>query len=68
MGKRLLEKPIWGKALGASRKEKILKLIPNLYACPVNLCDSKLYHSQRGCKKHVYNTHDWYYYFDVFAT
>ena len=63
MGKRLLEKRIKGKALGAPMKANRLKLSPNLdclYTCHFNLCDSELYNSQRSCIKQVYNTHVYY--------
>ena len=68
MSKKLFPKPVWEKAVGAAKKAKRLNLIPQedgLFLCPVNCCDSEPYHSQRGCRKHVYNRHGWYYYFDT---
>ena len=51
MCKRLLSKPSWEAAIGAAKKAKRLKLLPNeedLFVCPVSSCDSEPYHSQRG--------------------
>ena len=67
MMKRLMPKPFWKEACGASLKSKRLKLSPQkdgLFLCPVTDCDSESYKSKRGCRKHVYNRHGWYYYFD----
>ena len=52
---------------GASPKPKRLKLEPDghgLYVCPVENCDSDSYKSQRGCRKHVFVKHGWFYFFD----
>ena len=76
MSKRLLDKTEWAKAEGAAKKPKRLKLIEtddnllietddNLYTCPVHGCDSEAYKSKRGCRKHVFTKHGWYYYFDT---
>jgi len=68
MAKRLLPKHVWKNALGANAKAKRLHLVPDsngTFNCPVQLCDSELFHSIRGCRKHVYNRHGWFYYFDV---
>ena len=67
MMKRLMPKPFWKEAFGASLKPKRLKLNPQkdgIFICPVTDCDSESYRSKRGCRKHVYNRHGWYYYFD----
>ena len=67
MGKRLFSKVVWKDAIGATRKAKRLKLVPDdkgLFTCPVRLCDSEKYRSKRGCRKHVFNRHGWYYFFD----
>ncbi|XP_057299140.1 uncharacterized protein LOC130629800 isoform X2 [Hydractinia symbiolongicarpus] len=67
MTKRVLQKPAWKEALGASMRSKRLKLMPdkdNRFCCPVADCDSESYGSKRGCRKQVYNRHGWFYYFD----
>ena len=33
-------------------------------AGPASQCDHDGFYSQRGCRKHVRNHHDWFYYFD----
>ena len=51
----------------SSFKAKRLHLIANKdgsFNCPVEICDSSSFRSQRGCRKHVYTKHGWYYYFD----
>ena len=66
MSKRLLAKPFWKEPKVAAERSKRLKLTPdenNLFICPVDNCDSEPYKSQRGCRKHVYNKHGWFYYF-----
>ena len=68
MRSKLLPKSVWKDALGASKKPRRLHLLADddgLFSCPVNICDSGLYETQRGCRKHVHNRHGWYYYFDV---
>jgi len=34
------------------------------FVCPVEGCDSDAYKSKRGCRKHVFVKHGWYYYFE----
>ena len=65
MVRRLYPKPYWAKAIGASLKPKRLKLVQKngLYFCPVSNCDSEGYKTKRGCRKHVFYRHGWYYYF-----
>ena len=66
MKKRIFAKPIWKTAIGASSKSRRLKLSPNsegMFSCPVRNCESENYRSKRGCRKHVYNKHGWFYYF-----
>ena len=68
MTSKLLPKYIWKNAVGASTKPKRLHLVTNgngLYECPVYNCDSNDFKTQRGCRKHVYQRHGWYYYFDL---
>ncbi|XP_066934540.1 uncharacterized protein [Clytia hemisphaerica] len=65
--KRTFSKSEWKEVDGASDKARRLKLEPNehgLYICPVENCDSDSYKSQRGCRKHVFVKHAWFYYFD----
>ena len=65
--KRVLSKKEWKDAIGARNKPKRLKLKANelgLFICPVERCDSEGYRSKRGCRKHVYSRHGWFYYFD----
>ena len=65
--KRTFSKSDWKDVEGASVKPKRLKLEPDgdgLYVCPVENCDSNSYKSQRGCRKHVYVKHGWFYYFN----
>ena len=65
--RRTFNKKEWKDVEGASQKPRRLKLEPNehgLYVCPVENCDSDSYRSQRGCRKHVFVKHGWFYYFD----
>ena len=65
--KRLFSKVEWQQAKGASSKPKRLKLTPDhegTYLCPVKTCEHEGFMSQRGCKKHVYTRHGWFYFFD----
>ena len=65
--RNLLSKSVWSKALGASERSRRLSLQPDdegCFQCPVKNCDSEKYQSKRGCRKHVYTKHAWYYYFD----
>lgn len=67
MPTKLLPKNIWKEAVGAASKSRRLELkadLDGLFHCPVLYCDSNLYQTKRGCRKHVYNRHGWYYYFD----
>jgi len=67
MPSKLLPKPRWKDAVGASKKPRRLKLKADkdgLYTCPVQSCDGNIYHTKRGCRKHVYQRHGWYYYFE----
>ena len=60
--KRTFHKKEWKNVEGASEKAKRLKLQPDIngtYLCPLNDCDSNAYKSQRGCRKHVTEKHDW---------
>ena len=64
---KLLPKHVWKNAIGASKKAKRLHLVPDaegFFSCPVVSCDSNIYRSQRGCRKHVCQRHGWYFYFD----
>jgi len=65
---KLLPKKIWKDAIGASNTPKRLHLEPDddgLFHCPISYCDSSSYRSQRGCRKHVFTKHGWYFYFDT---
>ena len=50
----------------ATKKTKRLKLQSHngLFICPVAYCESEPYRSKRGCRKHVFTKHGWYYYFE----
>ena len=66
MLRRVLNKEAWRKA-AAGKKPKRLKLVPDkngIYTCPINACDSNGFKSKRGCRKHVYSRHGWYYFYD----
>ena len=58
----------WSDIDGASPKPKRLHLekdeTNSLYHCPMQECDHDGFQSQRGCRKHVYNKHSWFFYFD----
>ena len=58
----------WSDIDGASPKPKRLHLekdeTDSLYHCPIQECDHDGFQSQRGCRKHVYNKHSWFFYFD----
>jgi len=32
-----------------------------LFICPVVNCETEPYRSRRGCRKHVFTKHGWYY-------
>ena len=64
---RLRSKSEWAKAVGANPKSKRLNLFKSaegIFECPVLTCDHNGFQTQRGCRKHVFNKHGWYYYFD----
>ena len=65
MTKRILSKAFRKDAIGATKKPKRLKLLSHngLFICPVAYCESEPYRSKRGCRKHVFTKHGWYYYF-----
>ena len=66
--RRLFSKTIWAQTLkDEGKKAKRLQLKANqegVYFCPVDLCESNGFTSQRGCRKHVHIKHGWYYFFD----
>jgi len=67
MPKKLLSKYVWKNAVGATSKPKRLHLkadLDGLFSCPVLHCDGYAYETKRGCRKHVFNRHGWYYFFD----
>ena len=67
MEKRVFNKAFWHKAVGLHKKPKRLNLKANkngLFFCPIKECDSEAYKSQRGCRKHVYERHGWFYFFE----
>ena len=67
MPSRLLPKPLWKNAIGAASKPKRLRLVQDnegYYYCPVETCDGNIYKTKRGCRKHVFQRHGWYYYFE----
>ena len=62
-----MSKLLWQEAVGAAQKPRRLALTKNaegLYICPVQYCDSESFRSQRGCRKHVFYKHGWYYFFN----
>jgi len=65
--KRTFTKEEWKSVTGATEKPRRLKLESNqdgYFVCPVEGCDSDAYKSKRGCRKHVFVKHGWYYYFE----
>ena len=67
MPSKLLPKHVWKNARGALQKAKRLQFVPDsngLFMYPVENCDSEFYRRQRGCRKHVYQRHGWFYYFN----
>ena len=67
MPSKLLPKGVWKNAVGAFKKPRRLHLNADdagNFHCPVISCDSESFRSQRGCRKHVFMRHGWYYYFD----
>ena len=64
--KRIFSKKVWQNAVGGDKKPRRLKLEENverLYNCPVASCESESFKTKRGCRKHVYYKHGWYYFF-----
>ena len=64
---RIFSKLSWQIAVGINKKPKRLKLLANkdgLFTCPVSTCESEYFKSQRGCRKHVFYKHGWYYFFE----
>ena len=59
MMKRILSK-------ASTKKPKRLKLLSHNgpFICPVAYCESEPHRSKRGCCKHVFTKHGWYYYFE----
>ena len=66
MTKRIFSKTSWKDAIGATKMPKRLKLLSHigLFICPVAYCESEPYRRKRGCRKHVFKKHGWYYYFE----
>ena len=66
MTKRILSKPAWKDAIGATKKPKRLKLLSHneLFICPVVSCESEPYQSKRDGRKHVFPKYGGYYYFE----
>ena len=65
--KKNLSKKVWKNATGASAKPKRLHLVPDkdgFFNCPVEACDHDSFFTRRGCRKHVFQRHGWYYFFD----
>lgn len=67
MNKNKINKKVWKNAIGARSKAMRLKLCTDngLYCCPVSNCENNGFRSKRGCRKHVFNKHGWYYFFDI---
>ena len=58
---------MWKSGIGGNPKAKRLKLQADndgLFSCLVHSCERGRYHSKRGCRKHVYTKHGWYYFFE----
>ena len=67
MKKRIYSKMDWQKAVGIDKKPRRLSLKSNshgLYYCSVTNCETEGFKSRRGCRKHVYGQHGWFYFFD----
>ena len=66
MAKRILSKTSWKDAIGAAKEPKRLNFFSHngLFICPVACCESEPCRSKRGCRKHVFTKHGWYYYFE----
>ena len=42
----------------------LVRNVHGIYDCPIHTCDHNGFKSQRGCRKHVFNKHAWFYYFN----
>lgn len=65
--RRVFSKLEWHKAVGLQKKPKRLKLTQNpdgKFYCPVSNCETEGYYSKRVCRKHIYQRHGWFYFFD----
>ena len=57
----------WKSLDGDAEKRRCLHLVKandGLFHCPVIHCNHDGFYSQRSCRKHVRNHHNWFYYFD----
>ena len=57
----------WKSLDGAAEKIRRLRLVKandGLFHFPLIHCDHDGFYSQRDCRRHVRNHHDWFYYFD----
>ena len=66
MSKRVLRID-WKSIDGALVKRRVLHLNKNadgIYLCPIEACLHVGFRSNRGLRKHINNTHPWYYYFN----
>ena len=63
--RRIFNKVEWQKKLNGKKPRRLqLKLIDGVYICPVNTSEKEGFYSQRGCRKHDFMSHGWYYFFD----
>ena len=61
----------WKEIDGAAVKKRILHLkasTDGTFLCPVTSCLHLAFKSNRGVRKHINNTHSWYYFFDAQPT
>ena len=66
--RRKSSKAEWRNAIGGFEKPRRLHLRKNrdgIVICPVETCDHAGFLTERGCRKHVFNSHGWYYFYDV---
>ena len=66
MAKRILAVD-WKTIDGAATRRRVLHLEANadgIYFCPTQACLHVGFKSKRGLRKHINNSHPWYYYFD----
>ena len=57
----------WKSVSGATTRRRVLRLKGNadgVYFCPITACLHVGFKSSRGLRKHINNSHPWYYYFD----